>query len=274
MNLWPSSASSPDRAPMQYYGLLGDYIGGVWGTLIGAITLLAVLATWWGTRRIDYKTKTYQVFAEMLRTHEEIVASIELNGRKGREAFSIILSEFYFLYRATRQFVPDYAVWSVRQRIDVAYTYVYYGLQLQTQRVLGAYDPALLKLVADHATAERQRSEGEDQPNDKRSFKGHQNRLSHYFRNLYAAYSFIESSDLSASEKLSLGKILRAKLSNYEQALLVLNVICHLGDAWQSSGLLATYRPIKNVPKDFFSFDDRFALKTEFPYIVFEWEQA
>jgi Putative phage abortive infection protein len=257
---------------MQYYGLLGDYVGGVWGTIIGAITLLVVFGTWRTSRRLDYKTKTYQVFAEMLRTHEEIISSIEVNGSRGRDAFAIVLSEFYFIYRATWELVPDYAVWSVRQRIDVAYTFMYYGLQLQTQRVLSKYDPELLKNVADHVTAERQRNEAEERQSEKRTFKGHQNRLSHYFRNLFAAYRFIDQSDLSEAEKRSLGKVLRAKLSNYEQAVLVLNIICHLGQAWERSSLLAKYQPIKNVPKDFFSFDERFALKNEFPYIVFEWE--
>lgn len=38
-----------------------------------------------------------------------------------------------------------------------------------------------------------------------RQFKGHQNRLSHYFRNLFAAYAFIDSSRLSDSEKEALG---------------------------------------------------------------------
>lgn len=257
---------------MQYYGLLGDYVGGFWGTIVGAITLLIVLATWLSTRRIDYKSKTYQVFAEMLRTHEEIISSIDLGGTKGRDAFAIILSEFYYIYRATRDLVPDYNVWTLNQRIDIAYTYVYYGAQLQTQRVLSQYDPALLKSIGDQISAERQRNELEARSNPNRTFKGHQNRLSHYFRNLFTAYKFIQTSELSKAEKLVLAKVLRAKLSNYEQALLAINIICHLGQEWERSGLLMEYWPIKNVPQNFFSFDDSFDLKNQFPFIVFEWE--
>ena len=67
--------------------------------------------------------------------------------------------------------------------------------------------------------------------------------------------------------------MLRSKLSNYEQALLALNVLSHMGQDWQSSGLLRTYKPIKNIPRDFFSFDDSFDLKKAFPYIDFEWER-
>lgn len=267
-----ASAAPPGSA--QYDGLLGDYIGGVWGTVIVALTFLVVLATWRATRRIDYKTKTYQVFAEMLRTHEEIVQSLSLGDVRGRDAIALILSEFSFIYKATQSHVPNYATWNLHQRIDVAYTYTYYGPQLQTQRILAKYGAENLKLIGD-AVSKKQASNSESQSDRHRQrlFKGHQNRLSHYFRNLYAIHAFIEGSDLSESEKISLGKVLRSKLSNYEQALLALNVLSHLGEEWKHSGILAKYRPIKNVPRNFFSFDeDHFDIKNEFPYIVFEWE--
>lgn len=267
-----ASAAPPGSA--QYNGLLGDYIGGVWGTFIAAFTLLVVLATWWTTRKIDYKTKTYQVFAEMLRTHEEIVQTLALGDAKGRDAIALILSEFSFIYKTTRRHLPSYATWDLHQRIDIAYTYTYYGPQLQTQRILSKFNPAHLKLIGDAVSKKAAtNSNSRSARHRQRTFKGHQNRLSHYFRNLYAAHVFIEASDLSQNEKLSLGKVLRSKLSNYEQALLAINTLSHLGEEWRHSGLLAKYRPIKNIPKNFFSFDEeRFDLKNEFPYIVFEWE--
>jgi hypothetical protein len=268
----PSATSSPASEPMQYYGLLGDYVGGFWGTIIGAITLVVVFVTWRSSRRIDYKSKTYQIFAEMLRTHEEIVSSIRIGNLVGRDALEVMLSEFYFIYRATRKLVPSYEDWAVEQRIDIAYTMMYYGLQLQTQRVLSNYDTAKIQSVANLVTRARQTNESLEQPKDKRRFPGHQNRLSHYFRNLYNAYRFINRSELSLDEKEDLGRILRTKLSNYEQALLTLNVISHLGRPWEEKGLIRRYMPIKNVPRDFFSFDDRFILKNRFCCVKFEWE--
>jgi hypothetical protein len=263
----PTGPQSPASDPMQYYGLLGDYVGGFWGTLIGAVTVVGVFVTIWYTRRIDYKSKTYQVFVEMLRTHEEIVTSIEVNDLKGREAISLVLSEFYAIYKIVAQVAQAGTDWGLDQRIDIAYTYTFFGTQLQTMKILKAYDQASIKLVADGVTRERTNNE-----NAKRSFKGHQNRLSHYFRNLFSAFTFIHEADLSKREKQSLGKVLKSKLSNYEQALLAINSICHLGQEWERTHLLSTYKPIKNIPKDFFSFDDSFDLKTRFPYIVFEWE--
>jgi hypothetical protein len=269
--------SAADAAPpgsTQYEGMRGDYYGGIWGTWISAITALLVLGTWWWTRKSDNKSKSYQVFTEMLRTHEEIVTSMRVGDVSGRDAISLILSEFSFVYRTTTHFVPDYSVWDMRQRVEISFVYTYYGPNLHTQRVLESYDPALLKMIADAVSAKRNKTEelrGTKTPH--RLFRGHQNRLSHYFRNLFSAYKFIDESDLSANERRSLGKVLRSKLSNYEQALLLLNVMSSMGRAWKDSGLLASYQPVKNIPKNFFSFDEKqFDLKTEFPEIQFEWE--
>lgn len=254
---------------MQYYGLLGDYVGGFWGTGVTVLTVVGVFITVWYTRRIDYKSKTYQVFIEMLRTHEEIVSSLEVNDLKGREAISLVLSEFYAIYRVVAETSKAGTGWSLSERIDIAYTYAFFGPQFQSMKILSRFDQTQIKLIGDGVTRLRQENDKE-----KRAFKGHQNRLSHYFRNLFSAYSFIDESDLSFKEKQALGKVLKSKLSNYEQALLAINCICHLGEAWVRDGLLTTYKPIKNIPKDFFSFDDEFDLKTQFPSIVFEWEAA
>ena len=270
--LFPTSASSPASSPMEYYGLLGDYVGGFIGTIIGAITLVVVYKTWQSARHADLKSKTYQVFAEMLRTHEEIIGSLHLGELKGRDALDVVLSEFYFLYRGTRKLVPSYATWSVEDRIDIAFSITYYGLQLHTLQLLEHYGRANIQQVLALATRARQRNEALKKPKAKRRFPGHQNRLSHYFRNLCNAYQFVDESALGPEEKTALAQVLRAKLSNYEQALLALNSISHLGRPWEKSGLFVRYWPIKNIPRYFFSFDPDFSTKRRFPYITFEWE--
>lgn len=272
-NLCCTASTPPPAAPdpMQYNGLLGDYIGGVWGTGISAITLVVVFITWWAGRQVDYKSKTYQIFVEMLRTHEEVVSSFKVGEQVGRDALEIMLSEFYFIYRATLKLVPNYEDWSIDQRIDIAYTIMYYGTQKHTELELGAYDNERIKKLIDLVTRARQKNSALEAPKDKRRFPGHQNRLSQYFRNLYAAYKFVDTAKLSNEEKDALARTLRAKLSNYEQALLSLNIISHLGRAWESDKLVKRYMPIKNVPRFFFSLDG-FDLKARFSYINFEWE--
>lgn len=255
--------------PRTLDGLRGDYIGGVYGTIISVITMIVVFLAWNTSRKTDYRSKTYQVFAEMLRTHEEILSSIQVGEAKGRDAIGHILSEFHFIYKTTKA-VAAASGWDLQQRIDIAYTYTYYGPKYHTMRVLSQYSQQHLfqvnNAIAVKARTMSKRTKG-------RRFTGHQNRLAHYFRNLYAAYSFIESSKLTGKEKLDLGKILRSKLSNYEQALLVLNIRSHLGKAWEDGKLVNVYMPIKNVPEHFFEFDRDFEMKKQFSGVTFEWEK-
>lgn len=265
----PPDLETQTATSMQYYGLLGDYVGGAWGTLIATLTLAAVLATWWMSRRVDYRAKTFQIFTEMIRTHEEIVASMEVNSRKGRETFASVLSEFYVIYKLTKQVVADDAIWSIPNRIDIAYTCTFFGPHISTEEILQHYGSENITKLFGVIHTERQGNQ-----NSRRSFGGHQLRLSHYFRNLYSAYSFIDDTKLSSSEKRALGKVLRSKLSNHEQAVLALNIMSHLGRDWETAGLVERYQPIKNVPKLFLTFDREFLLKDRFPYVNFEWESS
>ncbi|EOA6820110.1 putative phage abortive infection protein [Vibrio vulnificus] len=92
-------------------------------------------------------------------------------------------------------------------------------------------------------------------------YGGHQFRLGHYFRHLYQSYTFLDShSHLSSKEKYSYGKILRAQLSTYEQALLFINSISCLGMAWEltyesvdEKGLITKYNLITNLPGEHIS---------------------
>ncbi|WP_306602718.1 putative phage abortive infection protein [Azonexus sp.] len=252
---------------MQYYGLLGDYIGGVWGTLLTAATVLGVFLTFWWSRRVDYRAKTYQVFAEMMRTHEEIVQSLRIGSKAGRDTFSSVLREFYVIYKLTREVEADDLVWPISARIDIAYTCMFFGAHLSSEKILKNYGPEKIQRLSGAIHTERQKKEPE-----RRQFGGHQLRLSHYFRNLFSAYTFIDGTNLSDEEKLSLGKVLRSKLSNHEQAVLALNIMSHLGAEWERTGLVEKYKPIKNLPAFFLTFDKLFTIKERFPYINFEWE--
>jgi hypothetical protein len=270
-----ASESQPPMDPRQEDGLRGDYIGGVYGTGISALALVALGFTWWAAHSGERRARAYQVFAEMMRTHEEIITSLELREARGsetlrgREAISDILSEFHCAYAivsANATTAPSGAL-TVDEKIDIAYTFTFLGAQMVAIPPLSHYGEAFVLHISGLLSAERR-------TNRKAThwFRGHQNRLSHYFRNLYGAFRFIEGSHLSKRDKASLGKALRTKLSNYEQALLALNAISHLGQAWESSGLLDKYAPIKNIPKKFFTFDPAFVLHERFQDIEYEWQ--
>jgi len=338
----PASAPVADR--MQYYGQAGDFFGGFWGTTIGVVTLIVVFATWYSTRKIDGRSKIYQVFAEILRTHEEIVSSLRLGDLVGREAISEILSEFYTGYAEIKQIEEeDKTPTTIEKRINAAFLLMYYGAHPETAKLLkfaaseldGSKvcdrislrkksnnkkailaklaakldgDPGdrsiwqksirdCFHLISSLAIPNEQKQQlrevltrAQSRPHniaDKHKiadfienyalsteFGGHQNRLSHYFRNLHSAFTFIDEQKLSKKEKHSLSKVLRSKLSNYEQALLAINALSDQGSPWVSSGLIAEYMPIKNIPRHFFSFDVDFDLKERFPSVTFEWEKS
>ena len=102
-------------------------------------------------------------------------------------------------------------------------------------------------------------------------YGGHQHRLGHYFRHLYQSYRFLDGSNfLTANQKYSYGKMFRAQLSTYEQALLLVNGVSSLGMKWEykfepekgveveegmslnSKGLVSRYQLIKNLPGNHF----------------------
>ncbi len=88
-------------------------------------------------------------------------------------------------------------------------------------------------------------------------FGGHMSRLGHYYRNLYMAIKYVDSQDfLSENEKYSYIKIIRAQLSNHEQALIYYNVISGFGWRWieKEKNYLVKYRLIHNVPTTLLEF--------------------
>lgn len=252
---------------MAEYGQLGDYVGGVWGTVIAAITFFLVLITFWTSRRNDYRTRVFEIFSEMMRTHDGIISRMSYEGLTGQQIFQSSLSEFYKIYEITQR-IHDQN-WDINQRIEISYNFMFFGPYFENDRSLSEiYGEDQIRKLSGEVHRERQLK-----PNSKRHYKGHQLHLSHYFRNLFNAYSFIDSAKIRKKEKNQIAKILRSKLSNHEQALLALNAMTSLGADWENSGYIASYKPFKNVPRHFLSFDKNFILKSRFPYIDFEWEK-
>ncbi|HCQ8449549.1 TPA: putative phage abortive infection protein [Klebsiella pneumoniae] len=90
-------------------------------------------------------------------------------------------------------------------------------------------------------------------------YGGHQFRLGHYFRHLYQSYKYLDNATfLEENKQYSYGKMLRAQLSTYEQALLFMNSISSIGMKWEylpeptdnqknCSKLITKYNLIKNL---------------------------
>ncbi|MDR0833445.1 MAG: putative phage abortive infection protein [Candidatus Symbiothrix sp.] len=80
---------------------------------------------------------------------------------------------------------------------------------------------------------------------------GHSEWLGHYFRHLYHTVKFIDKECLCFSKKYEYLKILKAQLSEYEQAILFYHACSDLGSAWFKKGknsFIVKYRLIQNLP--------------------------
>jgi len=72
------------------------------------------------------------------------------------------------------------------------------------------------------------------QTNYSKYYGGHQHRLSHYFRHLFQSFKYLSSQDiLDNTNKYFYGKIFRAQISTYEQAIIFINSITRLGYNWE-----------------------------------------
>jgi hypothetical protein len=113
-------------------------------------------------------------------------------------------------------------------------------------------------------------------------YGGHQFRLGHYFRHLYQSYKYLENStSLDDEQRYSYGKMYRAQLSTYEQALLLVNSISSIGMKWEYapelsndkksySRLITKYNLIKNLPGQHL-FGIRY--KTYYPNVAYETDE-
>jgi len=244
-------------------GMLGDYIGGFWGTVISTIALAILFWTWRATRQANIRSGLMAVLVEMLKTHDEITSS--------NIGFSrIFLKEFATIYKLTKSLVPDDATWSTRVRIDLAYTYMFYGLSTQSIDTLKRYGEQDVWRLH-NAIGRLQTKSGGKFAN---LFKGRQAELSHYMRNLFNMFVVVDEANLKVDEKKQISKIIRTKLSNYDQALLAMNILSSFGGDWEIRRLIERYKPISNIPKGFFGYDEKISLKKFFPLIEFEWERC
>jgi hypothetical protein len=83
-------------------------------------------------------------------------------------------------------------------------------------------------------------------------FEGHENKLGHYYRHLYHLVKFVakENDFLTYPEKRKYLRILRAQLSNYEQAMLFYNYLAFAPEWEDENKFLSDYRMIHNLYED------------------------
>lgn len=205
-------------APNEY----GDYFGGVMNPLIGLtaafITFLAFYIQFVANRKITHQFKIQQFesqFYEMIRLHKENVNEMEITQNemerivsnsgvllsylpksqsiKGREVFKILSNELEMAYRNVLKYVDHKKI-----AFEEAYSIFFAGLDFEEQTLIELTD-----------FRDRFRSEYLEprriKPKDKfddivilakyELFKGHENKLGHYYRHLYQSVKFVAQYD-------------------------------------------------------------------------------
>lgn len=260
---------TPDNA--SGWGQLGDWIGGIGGTLITFASLIALVRTLRISRAAMTRQGIYAVFATMSKTHDDLTRSFQINNSNGTDVFRILLSDFNVCLKATTKHYPEL---NTRKTVDVAYSLFFYGSTITGRESLkDDYDSAKIDSILDDISVTRNRLSRRYPGAKGHRLSGNQSRLSSYYRNLYGTYTFIDESDLPAQEKRSILKTMRTKMNNHEQVLLALNICSHLGTKWEREKLLSKYEPIKNIPKAFLTLPKGVTIEELFPEINFEFEQ-
>lgn len=257
-------------------GQFGDYLGGVVGTLFTfAGTLLMVLT--FKEQSKQNKIESFETkFYEMLHLHKENVNEIQVNDKKGRKAIEFLFYQLRDIYKIVeaaaneienvplpmhdpeeterfskmKRYLSD-PTYKLKLLHDLSYGYFFYGVQnyyltkdKQDIRFDIKVDITAI-LVANRTSKDLFASP-------------HNSVLGHYFRHLYQTIRYIaDDKDLKENQKYNYAKMVRAQLSDFEQALLYYNSLSIMGNSWirsidkrkiEKMCLIARFRLIKNIP--------------------------
>jgi hypothetical protein len=263
-------------------GAIGDTIGGIVNPIVALIAVIATFLAFY----VQYKANQFQfrantqqnhnfklqqfesTFFELLRTHRENADEQSFEGSKGRAAFFEMFKLFERFYQNLSGFDEATHYFSKRERINIAYYAVYFGIgwenaapvefrqkvtSLLLEKGVGVYT-SFRNTIID--VVKKVGPEGVPQVN-RNYVIGLQPTLSHYHRHLYQTVKFVHNTKfLKEDKKYQYLKTLRAQLSAYEQGILLINSLTSLGKMWEvppegeDMNLITRYQLIKNMPWD------------------------
>ena len=213
-------------------------------------------------------------FYEMLRLHKENVNELEIKtirvlkgvqnpdeiieeNIKGRKVFNFFLREIELCYNIARinYTDEDFMVW-----FNEAYGIFFHGLNAELVKKHN-YFKELKEIKDTHAKnsysyltniLKNKYDFGWDHELNYSIFDGYSSQLAHYYRHLFQTVKFVASQIetlVSYEEKRKYLRILRAQLSNQEQAMLFYNWLSNFGKQWENktNKFFTDYRMIHNI---------------------------
>lgn len=261
-------------------GQFGDFIGGYLGTMFALISVILLYSTLKNQSETAEREKFENKFFLMLQLHRNNVSEIGIAKSIGRKVFVSMLREFREVLKITKNVCNEFGISYPKGKIiELAYLAFYYGVGPNSSRVLRNvltdYPPQLVEQLL--KTMDSKSAKSEVKKTRKFHYiplEGHQSRLGHYFRHLYQTVKYVDEQTINI-DKESYVKIVRAQLSNHEQAIFFFNSISRLGKVWRddTNDLVTKYEFIRNLPKSFIDEVEEIDVKCVYPGIIFEWEK-
>ncbi|MEN9302159.1 MAG: hypothetical protein RL264_588 [Bacteroidota bacterium] len=230
---------------------IGDFIGGVVGTLFSLIGVIFLFITLNEQREFTQLERFESKFFELLKLHKENVNELKYKDYQGREVFTEIKNDFYSVIDVilANGFIR-------RNRLDeqdlanISFCIMYFGFNQNTADVL---ENKFFKKYYDY-TNDINKCIKELEDKKRIPINGHQNKLSHYFRHLRRTILFVHRNEkLSQNQKKDYVRFVRAQLSTDEQILLFFHSISDLGLKWELENrnhekTISDYSLIRNIP--------------------------
>lgn len=250
------------------FGLLGDFVGGVIGTLVAIVAALYIIKSY--KKQISQgKKQTFEAsFTLMLEMHRKNLQEVEISTQGktliGRKAFKPLVEELQKLFEAVDKALEEqsnsderFTEWrEKKRRMTLAHklSYGYFFYSVNTYYLTIDKNEALYDLCESVRTEIK---ESKKLPNELKDLQ-HHTILGHYYRHLFNMVNWVDAeSSLNLKEKRKFCKLIRSQLSDYEEVLLYYNSLSCLGEAWneplgekevEKMNLIAKYRLLKNCP--------------------------
>lgn len=269
-------ADSEHKVSISATGNIGDFIGGVVGTVLSLASVILLILTL-TDQRDQYKLDSFgQTFYEMLHIHNDNVTSMRLkdvDNTTGRDVFSKLVTDYEHIYDIVygcleniRSLVPlpgkdmkekndilkrmqEYLKdeqGAIRLNMRIAYGFFFYG----SEKFLLKSEQSAENDILEHVKHLLVLGNNMVCP--------HNVLLGHYYRHMYQMLKLVENASfLGEKEKYGYAKQLRAQLNDDEQVLLYYNSLSDIGKDWivdlgqknrQKMCLIARFRMIKNIP--------------------------
>lgn len=218
-------------------------------------------------------------FYEMIRLHKENVSEISItvktsyySGREevkseyqivGREVFNLFLNEIKILYKvAERVFSEGNQDFWLNKAYHMFFQGIDYDIKKQSaEDRFRVFIDELIEIREKNSVNQTSfnnviyKYKIKPEWYNYKLFSGHSSLLAHYFRHLFITVKFVANQDeslISYSEKRKYLRILRAQLSNQEQAMLFYNWKSGFGATWEdaTNHFLTDFRMIHNLYND------------------------